>query len=163
MTTLTQTWNADGTQAVVLLDGTPAGRLSFEPPWTVFPQAGATFTIAELPVTEKELALLKAFIALDEQARGIGPDRSTRRPPPNVRDVNKFRETFADQSWVALASDDEVQRAANAAWVYTSAKVRMKTGLDYDEWAGKQFMAASAIFKRVVRKYGQDVPEPVWD
>lgn len=162
MTVLTQTWNPDGTQAVVLLDGTPAGRLSFEPPWTVFPHAGPTFEI-DAPASEKELALLKAFIALDELARGIGPDHSTRRPPPNVRDVNKFRETFADQPWVALVSDDEVQRAANAAWLYTAAKVRMKMGLDYDEWVGKQFMAASAIFKRVVRKYGQDVPEPVWD
>lgn len=43
------------------------------------------------------------------------------------------------------------------AWAYTVAKVKEKTGRDYDDWSGKDFGAAGAIYKRVVRKYGDSL------
>jgi hypothetical protein len=131
---VTHTWNADNTTAVLQMDGTPLGRLEFRPPW----MAVSHDTSIPLDVEDREdagMALLKAVIALDELARGTGPDRSAKAPP-----------RYAEQNM--------------AAWLYTHAKVRRQSGLDYDEWGKKQFMAAGAIFKRVVNKYGDNVPDP---
>lgn len=132
--TVTHTWNAERSAAVLQMGGAPLGRLEFRPPW----MAVANGTTVALDVEDREeagLALLKAVIVLDEIARGTGPDRSQRTPP-------KYAAENA------------------AAWLYTHAKVRRQSGLDYDEWGQKQFMAAGAIFKRVVKKYGTDVPDP---
>lgn len=41
------------------------------------------------------------------------------------------------------------------AWEYTCRKVEEKTGRDYEEWIGKDFGAAGAIYKRVIAKYGE--------
>lgn len=136
MTTMTHLWNETHTEALVHIDNAPAGIVKLMPPWRVFPRdGGQPFDIA-VDADAPALALLKAFISLDELARGVDPDRSTKAPPP-----------FAKHE---------------GAWLYTQAKVRRQSGLDYDEWSGKQFAAANVIYRNVVRKYGDAVPDPEW-
>lgn len=47
------------------------------------------------------------------------------------------------------------------AWEYTRRKLEDKHGVPYEEWEGKLFAAAGAIYKRVLAKYGpgNEVPE----
>lgn len=45
------------------------------------------------------------------------------------------------------------------AWDYTRDKVEGNSGLTYDQWEAKQFMAAAAIYKNVRNKYGDALKE----
>lgn len=44
------------------------------------------------------------------------------------------------------------------AWEYTRRKLEDKHGVPYEEWQGKLFAAAGAIYKRVLAKYGPGNP-----
>lgn len=39
-------------------------------------------------------------------------------------------------------------------WDYTRTKVEEQSGRDYDDWIGKDFAAATVIYRNVERKYG---------
>src|SRR3954454_15896803 len=45
------------------------------------------------------------------------------------------------------------------AWDYTRDKVENQSGLSYDEWTGKQFAAATVIYKNVRNKYGSSLKD----
>jgi hypothetical protein len=46
------------------------------------------------------------------------------------------------------------------AWERASQKIVKQTGLTYDQWSGKQFGAATKIYKATIDKYGLDQPGP---
>jgi len=43
------------------------------------------------------------------------------------------------------------------AWDYTRDRIEGNTGIPYDQWEGKHFAGASAMYKNVVKKYGANV------
>lgn len=138
--TFTHLWTSDD-HALIHADGQPAAALDFVNSETnswnvkVMPGGDPSERLTGVTREERSLAILRAVIWLDGQRTGFGVDQSTRKPPP-----------YAAQNM--------------AAWEYTVAKLYRKRGVSYDEWEGKHFAAASQIFKRVVAKYGTDVPEP---
>lgn len=46
------------------------------------------------------------------------------------------------------------------AWERAAEKVTLQSGLDYTRWNGKQFAAATEIYKRTLAKYGGHQPGP---
>lgn len=46
------------------------------------------------------------------------------------------------------------------AWERAAEKVVNQSGLDYSDWSGKQFAAATVIYKATVQKYGVAQPGP---
>jgi hypothetical protein len=46
------------------------------------------------------------------------------------------------------------------AWERSAEKVVNQSGLDYEDWTGKQFAAATIIYKNTVAKYGVAQPGP---
>jgi hypothetical protein len=47
------------------------------------------------------------------------------------------------------------------AWDYTRDRMEGNTGLPYDQWQGKHFAGAAAMYKNVVKKYGTSVENGV--
>lgn len=47
------------------------------------------------------------------------------------------------------------------AWDYTRDRMEGNTGLPYDQWQGKHFAGAAAMYKNVVKKYGASVENGV--
>lgn len=43
------------------------------------------------------------------------------------------------------------------AWDYTRDRIEANTGIPYDQWQGKHFAGAAAMYKNVVKKYGDSV------
>lgn len=49
------------------------------------------------------------------------------------------------------------------AWDYTRDRMEQNTGLTYDEWEGKHFAGAAAMYKNVVKKYRDGVDSGKFD
>src|SRR5436190_19159676 len=45
------------------------------------------------------------------------------------------------------------------AWDYTRDRIEQNTGIGYDDWEGKHFAGAAAMYKNVRRKYGDALKE----
>lgn len=45
------------------------------------------------------------------------------------------------------------------AWDYTRDRIESNTGLTYDQWEGKHFAGAAAMYKNVLRKYGPSIEQ----
>jgi hypothetical protein len=45
------------------------------------------------------------------------------------------------------------------AWDYTRDRLEANTGIPYDQWEGKHFAGAAAMYKNVVNKYGDSITQ----
>lgn len=46
-------------------------------------------------------------------------------------------------------------------WAYTQEKIKGQTGRIYESWVGKDFAAATVVYRNVLKKYGSgaNIPE----
>src|SRR4051812_41205546 len=47
------------------------------------------------------------------------------------------------------------------AWDYTRDRLEGNTGIPYDQWEGKHFAGAAAMYKNVIKKYGESVKDGI--
>lgn len=45
------------------------------------------------------------------------------------------------------------------AWDYTRDRIEQNSGLTYDQWEGRHFAGASAMYKNVIKKYGPSIKD----
>jgi hypothetical protein len=45
------------------------------------------------------------------------------------------------------------------AWDYTRDRIEQNTGVPYDQWEGKHFAGSAAMYKNVVKKYGNSMQQ----